>query len=176
MKRIFTLAVVLLTMGISATAARADSITVTLDAPVQTVIPGVTNVSFTGTITADPGNAGDLYFNGDSFSLDSPLTIDDSGLFVNFPYPMSPGMSVDDVIFNIGLPGNEPLGSYLGSFSILGGADGGAQDTLGTVDFEIDNVPTGVGPSIVPEPSTLLLFGTGLSAMLGGCKRKWRVS
>ena len=175
MKHSFTLAaMLLLTLGLSSPAARADSIAVALDQPVQTVIAGVTTVFFAGTITADPANTGDLYFNGDNYSLDPFLTIDDSGLFFNFPYPLSAGVSVDDVIFSIGLPGNEPLGAYLGSFSILGGSDGDATDILGTVDFEIDNVSS--GPAIVPEPSTLLLFGTGLTAVAGGCRRKWRAS
>jgi PEP-CTERM motif len=174
MKHTFTLAVILLTLALSSTAARADSIAVTLDQPVQTVVSSVTTISFFGTIAADPSDIGDLYFNGDNFSLDPLLTIDDSGLFFNFPYPISAGVSVDSVIFTIGLPGNEPLGAYLGSFSILGGSDGNATDILGTVDFEIDNVSS--SPGIVPEPSTLLLFGTGLTTIAGGCKRKWRPS
>lgn len=169
MTRALTLAATLVTITLSIPAAHADSVTITLDQPLQITHAGDTTVNFKATITADPGNSGDIYFNTDSYNVDSPFTVDDIGLFLNFPYPISAGQSFDGVLFTINMPGSQSDGTYLGSFSILGGSDGGSLDSLGSVNFEIDQVPA---VTSVPEPGTLLLCSTGLATLLGAATRR----
>lgn len=148
----------LLGVVLFARTAHADQITVVLDQPVQSTHNNATTVNFFATITADPGNAGDVYLNSDSFSVDTPFSVDDLGLFINFPWTVSPGQSFHDVLFTVDMPGTQADGVYLGSFSILGGSDSAALDTLGSVNFEIDQTMlTGV-----PEPSAFWLLGSGL--------------
>ncbi len=40
------------------------------------------------------------------------------------------------------------------------------------VAFELDNVVAGVAPAPVPEPSTVLLWGTGLAALGFAVRRR----
>ena len=69
------------------------------------------------------------------------------------------------LLFTISLPSSIITGPYLGSFSILGGADGDAQDVLATVKFEVDAT---AAPAAVPEPGSVWLLATGLMG-LGSC-------
>jgi hypothetical protein len=135
-------------------AASADSLNFSLAQPVQVALPGST-LSFTATVTAPSTNGAAIFLNGDSDNVDSPLSLDDSGFFGSFPFFLNPGDSFIGTLFTIMVPKFTNQGAYTGFFSILGGSDDGASNVLGTVNFTV---------YAVPEPSTILLFSTGLSS------------
>ena len=138
--------------------ASADTISLTLASPVQSGAGGDT-LSFEATVSAPGKNGGTIFLNGDNFgSLASPLTSNDDGFLLGYPLSLEPGDTFSDLLFTISLPSSIIAGPYLGSFSILGGADGNAQDVLATVNFTVN----ATAPSAVPEPGSVWLLATGL--------------
>jgi hypothetical protein len=150
----------------------ADTISLTLTDAVQTVSAGST-VSFFAAVSAPGTNGGTEFLNGDSFNVTSPLVLDDSGFFSGFPLSLDPGDSFSGLLFSFALPSNIAAGPYTGSFTIVGGGDGGAQDKLGSVDFQVNVAPTA---NPVPEPESLMLLATGLPGMAFLLQRKLRRS
>jgi hypothetical protein len=118
--------------------ASADIITLNLANPVQTGAAGST-LSFDATVTAPTNNGGTVYLNGDNFtSLASPLTSNDDGFLLGFPLSLDPGDSFAGLLFTITLPPSINPGQYLGSFVILGGTNGDAQDELAQINFTVN--------------------------------------
>jgi hypothetical protein len=148
----------------------ADTIGLSLNAPAQSGTAGST-VSFVATVSAPGTNGGTVFLNGDSFNVSSPLLLDDSGFFNDFPFSLDPGDSSSGTLFSIALPSNLAAGLYTGSFEILGGADSDSLDTLGSVDFQVNVAPMA---STVPEPESLMLLVAGLPGVALLVQRKWR--
>ncbi len=156
---------------LAAAGAWAGDITITLDDPNQIGNPGET-LNFFGTITNNDPDSSDpaIYLNSDSLDFVGPgdATFDDNFFASYFPISLAPGATSGDIdLFDIVLadPETDPFGLYSGStYTLLGGMDGGAdsaQDNLAQVSFSVD-----VGSaSSTPEPTTLLLLGTGLTLM-----------
>ncbi|HLI30899.1 MAG TPA: PEP-CTERM sorting domain-containing protein, partial [Terriglobia bacterium] len=69
----------------------------------------------------------------------------------------APGTSVTEDLFVLTVPPNSPAGDFLGTYTLLGGADGGASTTLGTVNFSLTTV--------LPEPSSIVLLLTGMAGL-----------
>lgn len=157
MKSRLTLAVItlLLTIGLSAAAAYADTITLTLNNPTQITAPIGATLLFNATIGAPSANKANVFLNGDDFTVSSPLTLHDTDFFLNFPALLNPGQSVTDVLFAVTIPAG-PVGLFPGSFTLIGGSGGAAQNILASENFQV--VAT-------PEPFTFLLIGTGLSGL-----------
>jgi hypothetical protein len=151
--------------------ASADTINLSLSNPVQSGVAGDV-LNFTATATAIPDKQGPVFLVSDSGNVTGPssLVIDDTPFLLNFPFEMSGGDEVTDVLFSITLPSDVIAGVYSGYFSILGGADPLSSGTLGTVDFTV-NVAS---PSAVPEPGTwvLMITGVGMLALLVGSRRQ----
>jgi hypothetical protein len=140
--------------------------------------PGDT-LNFTGmlsnpTAASDP-NAYSVFLNSDSPTFNGPGTIDATPFFTNAPASLDPAGTMDangnltntdtynGPFFDITLDPNAAPGTYNGTFTILGGADGNASDTVATQDFSVT-----VLPAAVPEASSVVSLGVLLALGLGG--------
>jgi PEP-CTERM motif len=169
-KSVLTLSMLLLTAAmLLSVPAFADSINIALANPVQNATVPST-VSFTATVTAPSTNTATIYLNGDSFNVDVPLSVDDSGFFFGFPLSMNPGDTFTGLLFTVDVPVATAYGPYYGYFQILGGSDGSALNPISNVaTFQVNVIPTPV-----PEPGSMMLLGTGALAVFGTLRRKLR--
>jgi hypothetical protein len=167
-----TLLCTLILATLGATAAKADTVTITLDQPNQVGLPGTT-VDFFGTITNTTG--GTIFLNGDNFNLNgASFTTNDQPFFNNAPFFLAPGANSGDIeLFEISVsnPLLDPAGFYTGSYIILGGIDGNGQDAIGSAAFSIDTAPA---TSPVPEPASIALLLTGASTLLPIARKRFR--
>jgi hypothetical protein len=143
----------------------ADTVTLSLSNPVQSASPGST-LTFDATVSAPSTNGAPVFLNSDNYTIDSPLTLDDSDFF-NFPASLDPGDSYTGALFAVTLPADIVFQTYTGYFEILGGADGLASDALATAGFQVN--PT-------PEPGTMPLLATGLGLLAFVMHRKGQIS
>lgn len=148
------------------TAAMADSATLVLDSTFQS---GIGPLSFSGTIT---NGSTAVFLNGDNIQWSGPSLpwVDDPGFITNTNPTLAPSESTGDVLlFTLSVPNGTPLGLYEGTYQILGGASASDQGVLASELFSVE-VTSDVQP--VPEPSSYMLFGTGLLALGFLARRK----
>jgi hypothetical protein len=138
--------------------ARADVI-FDLTPPMLSTAAGTT-IEFTGTLT-NTGSS-EVFLNGDfSVLLFSSLKLDDLPFFANSPLSLAAGGGLysgpffDVIVDPVAVPG-----TYTGSFTIQGGADSSTFNNLASQNFQVTVV------SAVPEPGTLVLFGSGLMMVM----------
>lgn len=146
--------------------AHADSLTVTLTAPSQTVSQGTTVVGFDATLLNPTGDT--VYLNADSGSTSSLSVIIDDSPFTSsttvWPLFLAPSGQTGDsfgpaLLFNLDLPAGLTPGVYMGEFSIEGGPDNGTFTDFS--DLADANFTLEVVTATTPEPSTLVLYGLG---------------
>jgi hypothetical protein len=145
-------------------AVHADSLSLSLAEPVQSVPPTGAMLDFTATVSAPLSNTGAIFLNSDSFNLAGPLSLDDSPFFLNFPLSLNPGQSDTDVLFTVTVPANT-VGTFPGSFSILGGSTDTASNVPATASFQITETP---------EPESFVLLGTGLASLIVSQRHRLR--
>ncbi len=180
MKSRFFLSACLAVLAVAgaATAARADTLTLTLEQNVQSVLQGTASVAFYATIS-NPSATDTIYLNGDSFSTTSLyLTVDDTPYFSNAPLWLAPLASSGPFeLFAVDLAPGTPVGDYtLNDFSITGGPDGGSFTDfydLADANFAVDVTASS---SPVPEPATGALLGSGLLLLAGLAEKRRRAS
>ncbi len=160
MKRIRApyLLIALLAVTFLSSAAHADSISINLTETIKKGAAGTT-ITFDATLTNLTGST--LFLNGDSSTTSSLfLTVLDGLFLANAPASLAGGASTGQIaLFSVMIAPGTPLGTYgSNTFTILGGANSSSLTPLGTVTFTVNVTPA-------PEPSTVLLFGSGLLAL-----------
>lgn len=152
-KSILAIALALVTAALSMPAAYADTINLTINDPMQGIGMTGGTLYYDATVSAPNTNSAPVYLNGDSYSLSAAFVLDDSPFLLRYPLDLAPGQSYTGTLFKITVPADSSLGLYAGSFQILGGSTDSDGSVLGSSTFSI---------AVSPEPSSLLLLGTGL--------------
>jgi hypothetical protein len=123
-------------------------------------------LSFSGTLTNND-LVNTQFINSDSFAL-AGFTVDTTPFLIFAPISLGPGATTALFQFlTVTIPNNQTPGTYTGTFTAIGGLDGGlgtAQDSLGTGSFTVD-------VSSAPEPSTLALL-LGGAVLIAGKRRR----
>src|SRR5262249_41724776 len=147
MKLMTLFALGMLSMG-ALSAAHAD-LTLTLTPDSQAGSAGDV-LHFGGTLQNTDASA-PVFLNGDNFSvLADGLSLDDSPFILNAPSTLMAAGDPNGLdkftgdLFDVSIAPNVLPGIYHYSFSIVGGVDGIASDTLATASFDV---------TVTPEPS-----------------------
>ena len=168
MKKLFC---TLMLATLATAAANASEVTISFSSPNQTVASGAT-IEFFGNIANNTNQT--IYLTSDDLTLaGAGFTLTDQ-FFANVPIDLAPGTSSGLIeLFDV-TNTSQSAGSYLGTYTLVGGADGGAgtaQDSLGSTTFSAD-----VAGAATPEPDSIWLLLTGLAGASMPAYRKLRAT
>ena len=140
---------------VAAARTSADPLVLTINNPNQTVTPG-TWISFTGTLT----NSTLLAFHVGGPGLLSPeglVNFGDIGIPSDFLTDVGPMSTVSGGVLNVRISPTAAPGSYTATLFLTGSfSDGSIELPRGEVNITV------TAPAAVPEPASMILFGTGL--------------
>ncbi len=150
--------------GLAAAPAQAQLV-LNLAPPIQSGTSGST-LLFSGTLSNPTTST--VFLNGDSDTFSAPgLTLDASPFFNNAPDSLSALNGGSDTyaggFFSVLIGPSALPGTYAGTFSVVGGADGNAQMTVASEPFFVT-----VSPSAGPVPEVSSAVSCGLLLCLSG--------
>ena len=131
--------------------------------------------TFSGTLTNNTSSP--LYLNGDLFTVDAPLSGDDTPFVSTFVFPtdsqgnptaqpsLGVGQSVTDPLFTVTLPTGTAPGTYTGLFEIQGGTTSSDYGLLASQSFTVNAAAGHV--AAVPEASSGASLAVGF-VLVGG--------
>jgi hypothetical protein len=129
----------------------------------ELLVPGET-VTFEATVAWDTGDPNPIFLDALSVNLGGAgLTVDDHPFFVNFPIFIAMGGSATGTMFNVSASLAAALGTFNGSATLFTSDGQGGQTAQYTQDFQVN---------VIPEPATLLLVGSGVSALAARARRR----
>jgi hypothetical protein len=138
--------------------AQPATININLNPALLSGSPGAT-LTFTGTLMNSTSST--VFLNGAGINLAgfSPANEDTSLFFASAPLSLAGNASTSTIgLFAINVPSPFAAGPYQGTFTVLGGADGNAQDVLGSTAFTVQVSDAGTS---MPEPCSTILIGSG---------------
>ena len=138
--------------------ARAEALLLTVE-DFAVVVGETTDV--TATVQWEVGDPDPLSLDGFNVSLAPGLIVDTTPFFANWPLTLGSGGSFTGVLFTVTAMLGAPFGTTAGTATFF--ASGGGVPVEDTTD--------GFTATVVPEPTTLLLLGSGLLA--AGLRRRY---
>jgi hypothetical protein len=166
-------ALILTTLALAVASARAGTINLALTQAYAYASPGDT-VALDATMFKPWTPESTTYLITDSSNVDSPLTLDDTDFFLNFPAYLNAGDTAQGTLFTVFVPIGTPIGVYAGYFEIDGGDPTAPPVYLDSAVFNVEVGPgSGDNPPAVPEPATLVAASAQLLllAALGKLRR-----